>query len=257
MVKKVNIGWEDVILKVFKKNEGIISLKELYQEVPRYIDKSKSEDLEHTIRAYLRRLKSQKKLIKQIGLSTYSLSDIEYKGIFYENITKKTNPLDSKKNIPRENVHGYIEGMLVELGNFNNFETYSADQHIVFNGKSLSNLCTIKNIPKFTYDEILEKVRLIDVVWFQDGFPVKTFDVENSTDFSKALIRAYQLKSFKTKFYMVAEDSKKKIYDNRINTKPFDTIKSDVEFILYDSIFELYKQAAVFNQKSKGTFLET
>ena len=83
MAKNASIGWEEVILKAFHKKKGIISLKELYDEVPKFINESVSLDLNHTIRAYLRRLKTQKKLIKQIGLSTYALSNIEYQNSFF------------------------------------------------------------------------------------------------------------------------------------------------------------------------------
>lgn len=248
---KLSIGWERAIVKVFENNHGIVTLKKLYEEVPLLIHKSGSEDLNHTIRAYLRRLKQQKKVIKQIGLSTYSLAGLSYPKPFYEEIIEHSIETKDLKSIPKKEMHGFIEGMLIELGNFYNFDTYTPDTNVIFNGKPLMELIVHQVIPKFTFVSIMNKVRQIDVIWFKDEFPIKTFDVENSTDFTKALFRAYQLKYFKTEFFVVANDDKKTIYNDRINMKPFDSIKSDVKFIPYTKIFDIYKEAVVANRKLK------
>ena len=201
----------------------------------------------------MRRLKQTKGLIKQIGLSTYALSHIRYPNPFYEDVADQALGIDELKAVPQKEMHGYVEGMLVELGNFNNYDTYTADSNVVFNGKPLGELATYRGLPQFTYPSILDKVGRIDVIWFEDGFPIKTFDVENSTDFTKALFRAFQLKSFKTRFYMVANANKKSVYDNRVNTKPFDSIKDNTEFVPYLSVYELYKDAAIMSKKIKSS----
>jgi len=248
MSRKINIGWEKAILKVFEQNNGIVILQDLYKQVPELIGESISLDFNHTVRAYLKRLKTSKELIKQIGLSTYALAGIKYKNHFYEEIKK--NKIDDIEfiNLSKDKIHGHIEGMLIEIGMFNEFDTYTPDKNIIFNGKRLEEITTHSTIPNFTYPEILDKVRQIDVIWFKNGFPVQTFDVENSTDFTKAFLRAYQLKSFRTKFFMVANDNKQSIYEDRKNTKPFDTIKNDVNFISYKNIFSEYKNAVLHNK---------
>lgn len=251
------INWEDAILKVFKERKGIATLKDLYVAVPDFVNESISLDFNHTIRAYVRRLKSSKKLIKQIGLSTYALTEIEYNNHFYEDINK--NNIDEKyfNSLPKNKIHGFVEGMLIEIGLFNEYDTYTPDKNVIFNGKKLDELITYSSIPNFTYPEILDKVRQIDVIWFKNGFPIKTFDVENSTDFTKAFLRAYQIKNFKTKFLMVADDDKRNIYEDRLNTKPFDSIKKDVNFISYKDLFSEYKNAVFHNRiKTKSVLLK-
>jgi len=246
----MKIGWEKAILKVFEKKGGVVTLRDLYQEIPVLIPKTSSIDINHTIRAYLRRLKQDKKRIKQIGLSTYALIDVHYKNSLYEKIKSKEYEKVFFDGISKDEIHGYVEGILIELGNFSGYNTYTPDKNIIFNGKRLSDLVYYQNIPQFSYPDILKKVRHIDVIWFQEGFPIKTFDVENSTDFSKALLRAYQLKYFNVKFFLVSDDNKKKIFEDRINLKPFNNISKITNFVSYKEIYDIYRVSAIHNKKT-------
>jgi hypothetical protein len=247
--------WEKAILTVFEKQGGLVTLRDLYSQVPPLIHNTSSEDTAHTVRAYLRRLKKSKGLIKQIGLSTYALVEAKYSESFYEQVVVEHLNAKDLKSIPKERLHGYVEGMLIELGNLNDYETYTPDRNPTFNGKRLGELVTHQTMPDFTYQTITDKTRTIDVIWFKEGFPIKTFDVENSTDFTKALLRAYQLKSFRTRFFMVADSDKKSIYADRIDTKPFNTIKQDVQFISYQQVYELYQDTATASRLIKNSVI--
>jgi len=252
---KTPSAWEKAILSVFEMQEGIVTLRDLYNQVPPLIKNTLSEDTAHTIRAYLRRLKKTKGRIKQIGLSTYALTEASPSESFYEQVVDKHLSVKDLNSIPKERLHGYMEGMLIELGNLNDYETYTPDRNPTFNGKRLGELTTHQTMPDFTYPTIIDKARTIDVIWFREGFPVKTFDVENSTDFTKALLRAYQLKNFRTKFFMVADGDKKAIYADRICTKPFDSIKQDVQFISYEQVYELYQGTATASRQIKSSVI--
>lgn len=72
MNRESKSNWEKAILKVFQVNNNQATLQTLYRQVPKFISDSSSEDIQHTIRAYLSRLK-QKNIIEQIGESSYSL----------------------------------------------------------------------------------------------------------------------------------------------------------------------------------------
>lgn len=255
MLKRIKIGWEKAILKVFEQKGGVVTLQELYKEIPILIEKTSSIDINHTIRAYLRRLKQNKKLIKQIGLSTYALIDIHYQNSLYENIKSEEYEKVFFGEIPKEEIHGYVEGMLVELGNFSGYNTYTPDKNVIFNGKRISDLIHYLNIPKFSYPDILKKVRHIDVIWFQDGFPIKTFDVEHSTDFSKALLRAYQLRYYNVKFFVVSSEIKKRIFEDRINIMPFINISEITNFITYKEVYEIYRVSAIHNKITSKSFI--
>jgi len=249
-----SIGWESAILEAIERRGGIITLSRLYQDAPRRITGvSSSADLNHTIRAYLRRLK-QKQLVKQIGLATYALHEYE-KETFYEKVSARALEVADLKRIPEKKLHGYVEGMLVELGNLSGYDTYTADRNVVFNGQPLRSVTKYAELPQFTYPHILEIARRIDVIWFRNGGPSKTFDIENSTDFTKALVRAYQLAYFKTQFFMVADERKKAVYTNRIAIKPFDQIKPSLHFVPYAHLFDLYKNAVRANKATRDSIV--
>ena len=207
------------------KHGGATTLAILYSEVPNLVSNSKAKDFCHNIRGYLRRLKNEDK-IKQIGLGTYAFKDYKSQNHLYESILNETVTEQSFTSLPNRKIHGYLQGMLIEIGNMKGLDTYTPDKNIVFNGKSLSDVASCKFMPEFTYSKILKKVAQIDVIWFRDGFPVTTFDIEHSTDFTKALVRGYQLKYFKTKCFMVSDEKKRKVFEDRITTKPFDEMKN-------------------------------
>ncbi len=245
--------WEEAILQVFENKNGIVSLKELYNEVPIYLTEINTKDIPHNIRAYLRRLKQKKNLIKQIGLSQYALINTNYEVHFYQEIDENTVFDDFIKKLPKEIIHTYIEGMLIEIGSLSGYQTYTPDFYKVFNGKYLSELADYTELPKFTYDKSLAEIKEIDVIWFKDGFPVKTFDVENSTRFSMALQRIYELRYFKTNFYMVANQLKFKDYIKKIDKDIFRTVKDNTNFVSYNHNFELYKNAVISNRIIKSS----
>lgn len=76
-------NWETAILKVFQANNNQATLQILYSQVPKSITDTVSVDIQHTIRAYLRRLK-KKKIIEQTGLSSYTLIQSSSKHKNYE-----------------------------------------------------------------------------------------------------------------------------------------------------------------------------
>ncbi|OGL47780.1 MAG: hypothetical protein A2W05_11500 [Candidatus Schekmanbacteria bacterium RBG_16_38_10] len=249
MPKKAKVGWEKAILQVIEKHNGIATLRDIYSEISLLIGKSNAQNSNHNIRGYLRRLKTAKKLIKQIGLSTYALINVELKENIFENINSREFEKTFLNEIPKENVHGYVEGMLVELGNYSGYETYTPDRNVVFNSKPLSELVSYNVIPNFSYPEVIDHAKQIDVIWFRDKFPVKTFDVENSTDFTKAFLRAYQLRYYKTKFFMVSDSERKGTYDKKVKSQPFGLIEDNSDFLSYKDVYDLYKSAAIYNQK--------
>ena len=232
--------WEESILWVVKQKGGVASLQDLYTSVPALLTQTQTRDSAHSIRAYLRRLK-QKSLIKQVGLSLYALCDVSPENPFYETALSESNVEPALSNIPKNAVHGFIEGMLIDLGNFIGTETYTPDKHIVFNGKPLNKLCSQRRLPNFTYKEIVESTAMIDVIWLKDGFPIKTFDVEQTTDFKSALLRAYQLCYFNTQFFVVAPEQRRESYQKRLLLKPFSEIRHAVSFLSYQEVYDAYR----------------
>jgi len=123
--------------------------------------------------------------------------------IFYKILPKaKEERIETKKEEIKPHritisAHESAQKALVELGNILGFDTYvpPEDRNRVVDGKRLGELTTLKELPQFTYPRLLDTVKHIDVIWFKEEFPVFCFEVEESTDVTKGLLRLYQHKT--------------------------------------------------------------
>lgn len=247
--------WKNAILEVLDKQGGATTLAVFYSEVPKLISHSTAIDYKHNIRGYITRLKNQN-YIKQIGLCTYALKSYKPNNeVFYEEVLNERMTNQDFMSLPDSKMHGYLQGMLVEIGNLKELDTYTPDKNVVFNGKILSDVATCRAIPEFTYSDRLKKIAQIDVIWFNEGYPVKTFDIEHSTDFTKALVRSYQLKYFQTECFMVADEKKQKIFEDRITTSPFNEIKNDIKLLPNSSVFQDYQNMLRITKLKKQSFI--
>lgn len=154
------------------------------------------------------------------------------------------NPLVSKSPEEEDKItHSYIQGLLIEIGNFQKFKTFSPDKGSKFLNKKLNDIITQKSIPDFTYEKILNSTRFIDVIWFNERmFPDTIFEVENSTNFRNSLVKFVELQDFKTNMIMIAPNEKSKIekYQQEIEKSAFSAIKDRVSFYDYDYIIKMY-----------------
>jgi hypothetical protein len=172
--------------------------------------------------------------IKRIGLGIYALPQMK---------------LQSNSNTPisERDIHSELEGILLELGNFYGYLTYTADPAKSFNGKSLRDISTIGDFPKFGADALLNVAKKVDVIWFEkqarNTAPKHTFDIEITTDFSKALLRAYQLRNYRTSFYLISKPEKSQQFQKRVALDPYDKIKDHVFFCPIQDILSLYDTA--------------
>lgn len=259
MAKK-NLMWEEAILAVVEKYGGSATLKELYQTIPSIKEVPLHKDWKKIVRAFLRRLVRIKGMLKKTGLGIYSLSGVEIHPTVYEEIKRGKSEKEILKNIPEEIKHGHIEGMLIELGNIYNFLTYTADPNDIFNEKKLSALTSLDELPEFSSKELMEVAKEIDVIWFKKRAlliaPKHTFDVEKSTDFTKALHRAYQLQDFKANFYFVAPIFKENQFNKRINTEPYQSLKGYFFYRSFEDVTALYKSAVEHAERRERFLVE-
>lgn len=143
--------------------------------------------------------------------------------------------------------HEEIEGLLLILGNMLGFNTYTADRSSkTTDGEKLGNFCTLKRIPAFTYPEILDTVKQIDVIWFKDRYPKYCFEVEHTTDVTKGLLRLYQIRQLSTSLFIVAPSSKRLKFDSEVRKDPFNKIEERYIFRTYTELMKLYDCAKKF-----------
>jgi len=253
------IGWEDAIITVVEKLGGSATLKELYQDIPKIREVSPHVDANHIIRAYLRRMTRVSGKLKRIGLGTYALPDLLLEQTLFGEKEEKIRA-ETLKGVSQRDLHSHVEGMLLELGNVYGYLTYTADPSAIFNGKTLEKFATLEGLPEFTSLALLNIADKIDVVWLRKRalvtVPKHTFDVEMTTDFSKALHRAYQLRDFKISFYMVSPIEKEGQFKKRLTTDPYTEISKRVFFRSLEDIFSLYETAIKHSELKERIIVE-
>lgn len=254
------IKWEDAIIRVVRECGGSATLKELYENVPQIREVPLHLDVNHIIRAYLRRMTRISGKLKKIGLGVYALPDIKLEQTLFDEIQGGKTKTEIFKVVSDIDLHSYVEGMLLELGNIYGYLTYTADPSGMFSFKPLAKFATIENFPDFTSSTLLNIAKTIDVIWFTRRalviMPKHTFDVEKTTDFSKALHRAYQLRDFKTTFYVVSQIEKDQQFQKRLNTDPYEEISDRFFFRSFEEIFSLYEAAIKHSELKERIIIE-
>lgn len=233
----------DAIKALMEANGGTASLKNIYDNIERFYPAAKiSKDWEAGLRGVLYR--DLGKTFKRVGLSLYAV--IDYK----EEAKPKTDKI---------RMHSYMEGICLELGNFKKYDTYTADPSALYRDNlHLHDIATINDFPRFTYEDIIQQARLIDVIWFNKGdfmFPQRVFEIVDSIGtLNGAFNRSLQLDNFRTKFFIVAPEEHHKKFNQTINLAPYNSCKERFTFINYDTMEQLYTHTAETN-KIESTLL--
>lgn len=200
--------------------------------------------------------------LKRIGLGMYALPSVKAEQTLFDELIKgdiETKVLEG--TISDEDLHSYFEGVLIELGIVYGYSTYTADPNALFRGKRLDDLTNLKKLPSFTSPPLINVVKTIDVIWLKERslvtMPKHTFDVEHTTDFTKALHRAYQLRDFKTTSYVVSSKRKLAQFKRRLETDPYKEISDRVFFRSYEDITSLYEVAIKHSELKEKIIIET
>jgi len=176
------------------------------------------------------------------GLEEYRKNN-ESKGIIVE--TKSNENCDE---IIQFN-HTYYQGILLELGNLKQMQTYvpNQDKNRVFINKKLDDIRTIKNLPDFSFPGIVQRSSTIDVVWLNSrNMPNSLFEVEHSTDIQNSLLKFNDLQDFNCQMYIVADGKRQEEYLKKIQYSAFTSLtkpRGRVFFIDYESLINQYELA--------------
>ena len=141
--------------------------------------------------------------------------------------------------------HSYYQGLVVEIGNLKNYETFvpSQDRNKPFLSKKLADIATLKQFYDFTYGNLVNRAKTIDVTWFNERhLPFAFFEIEHSTDIQNSLLKFIDLQDFRAKFRIVADASRRREFDRKISFDAFRPIKSDVEFMDYESLSDYHSK---------------
>lgn len=197
----------EALKELMGRNGGIASWNFIYDNIEKFYPAAKSsEQWKAGLRGVLYREIRNNKHFKRIGLGVYAL--LEYEEEKIENIEKD-----------KVRMHSYIEGLLVELGNYEKFDTYCADPTALFQPNvPIAQLTTVQEFPEFTYRDIGKIAKRIDVIWFSKKenykFPKRAIEVVDSIGtLENSLSRIYQLNEFQSEFWIVSPEN----YTDRIN----------------------------------------
>jgi len=143
--------------------------------------------------------------------------------------------------------HTYYQGLLVQLGNLQNFVTYvpAQDKNRLFLGKEkLGAIATQTDMPLFTYPNITGRVKSVDVIWFNSRkLPKAVFEVEHSTDIKNSLIKFAELEDFRVEMKIVADEHRKREFEQVMGSRAFEAISRLVGFVSYQQVSAMSETA--------------
>lgn len=246
MQQPKELTWSQAIEKAIIEMGYIATLKQIYETAIKY----KSFSGLTPDRTINERVQRDTRFIK-LRPGLYGLRD------YIDKLPDEFNPKIEKSKKDEDKItHSYIQGMLLEIGKINGFQTFSPDKGAKFITKNLTDVMTLHEIPKFTFDSIIHSTKFIDVIWFNErNFPNTVFEIENSTNFRNSLVKFVELQDFKTSMVLIAPNDKSKAekYNQEITKSAFASIKERVKFYNYDYIEKLYNSQVAIKQ-FKGFF---
>lgn len=230
----------EAVIKVMEENGGFATLSYLYEHalrVPNVIWKTK------TPFASIRRIVQDTRFFFKIKPGLWALKS--YKNKLPNEILSL---IEENEQVEKEGkfTHSYYQGMIVEIGIIKGFKTYipSQDQNKKFLDKTLKEIVNLKTIYRFTYEDILEKIKSIDVFWFNERkFPSFIFEIEHTTDFKNALLKFLELQDFNIQMHIVSFGARKKEFLTKIDFTSFRPIKNRIKFLTYDDVSQWHAKS--------------
>jgi hypothetical protein len=136
------------------------------------------------------------------------------------------------------------------------YDTYSPDRSKEAYGQKLVGLITLEEIPQFTTPSLLDTIKNVDVIWFEDEFPVCCFEIEHTTGVTQGLLRLYQTSKLSTKLFVVAPTDVLKKFEREMNKIPFKKIRNQYIFRSYDDLVRFSHLAEDYTELKKKFFKE-
>lgn len=235
------ITQDQQVIEALKNEGGYATLRRLYE----IVDFSKWGT--KTPEASIRRIVQKNEEIFKIQPGLWALEEAR------DVVLRKFDLVLGNKQSEELFSHGYYQGLLVEIGKFRNQNTYvpAQDKNRLFLGKPLKKIAGTTDLPNFTYENLLRKARTIDVIWFNERrMPSYFYEVEHTTDIKNSLSKFYELQDFNASFYIVANKSRKKEFEDKLEASMFAPIKERVTFLDYDKVVGAYENFTQINKFS-------
>ncbi len=232
----------EAVIETLDKLGGIATLGELNREVFKIKD---CEWKTKTPFASIRRIVQQTKGIYKIKPGLYGLEkyrkQLEDRGIIVE--TEKNKDSDNVKTFN----HTYYQGILLIIGKYHNMQTFIPKQDKnkrFYDGTRLQDISTLKEMPSYSYPQIVKRSSTIDTIWFNErNMPHSFFEIEHSTDIQNSLLKFNDLQDFYVRMTIVADIKRKAEFEYKMHFHAFDDLRLNkrVSFLSYDSLIKQYE----------------
>ena len=232
----------EAVIETLDKLGGIATLGELNREVFKIKD---CEWKTKTPFASIRRIVQQTKGIYKIKPGLDGLEkcrkQLEDRGIIVE--TEKNKDSDNVKTFN----HTYYQGILLIIGKYHNMQTFIPKQDKnkrFYDGTRLQDISTLKEMPSYSYPQIVKRSSTIETIWFNERNMSRSFfEIERSTDIQNSLLKFNDLQDFYARMTIVADIKRKAEFEYKMHFHAFDDLRLNkrVSFLSYDSLIKQYE----------------
>lgn len=232
----------EAVIETLERLGGVATLGELNTEV------FKIKECKWTSKtpfASIRRIVLHTKGIYKIKPGLYALEkyrkQLEDQGILVETEKNRDSVAYIKFN------HTYYQGILLSIGRYHNMDTFvpAQDKNKKFyNGKSLRELSTLHELPKYSYPQLVKRSSTIDTIWFNNRMmPHSFFEIEHSTDIQNSLLKFNDLQDFHARMIIVADQKRKPEFENKLQLHAFDELRENkrIAFLSYENLITQYE----------------
>lgn len=233
------ITQEQIVINTMRKEGGYATLHRLNEIIDFSTWKTKTPE------ASVRRIVQNSKQIFRIQPGLWALEE------FREKVLQLFELNINNKHSEEFFTHGYYQGLLVEIGKYRHQITYipAQDQNRKFITQRLGDITDTIELPCFTNEKLMKRARTIDVIWFNERqMPSSFYEVEHTTDIKNSLSKFYELQDFHAGFYIVANISRKKEFEDKLHVSMFRAIEKRVKFIDYQRVADMYEGLTKVNK---------
>lgn len=139
----------------------------------------------------------------------------------------------------REYTHGYYQGLLVDIGNAEEYKTFvpAQDRNREYQHRKLGDFATLPKIYDFANKRLMRKAKTVDAIWFNAReMPHSFFEVEHTTDIQNSLDKFFELQDFNSRFFIVAARERLRRFEYLLSWSRYAEIRKRVKFYDYEKL---------------------
>lgn len=232
--------WRDVVRDALQELGGEGHLREINGRVEGHPKTKKNPTWRDTIRRVVR----QYSIFQPIGKGRSG----RYRLVEQPSIEPEPEKMTGRKALD----HAIAQGMLLALGRLYGYETFAPAPDRTtceFQGKRLSDYCTVTDCELFCQGPSLNRVRQIDAIWLTEDnvgpFPAYAFEVEHTTRVKNGMDRLVEIpERFPAQLFVVAPgDEEARIFKRLIGENRFRNFRDRLVFRDYSQLEGLFNAA--------------